>query len=493
MRVLFEEDGLADATQPTAHPAKIGAGSPRWRRAVLPVAAIALGIVAALLGPVFGAVLGGVVATFFLVVFPPVGIAILVAARSSLDYFQEVSVVPGPTVINPASALGLGLVLLAFVVLVLKLRARSPIDWGGRIGGLWALWLGASAFALVVGVLRFGGGVAVDGIKEWVRLSSVYALFLLIANLTRGFRFGSRWLVWGCFAGLIVPCLFGAYQVMTGSATHNVQGVRRIIGTFGHPNPFGVYLAGLSFLGLGYLFDLRSRPIQRLVLLVLVGGAFTMLLFTYSRSALGIILGALLIWATWGSMKRRVLVLGGIALATALLLPTIAWRFEDLFVDIGRESVSGEDVSNSFAWRLLNYQRLLGTFRESPLIGHGLTTIAEVNPTQSRTTEGFATGYAAHNEIVRVLVEQGVLGLIVWIVVAFGIWKAIGELAERQSEWGVPRTGEALRALFLTLVILSGVGMGFLNQTVLLYVIFTILGALRVGSRPSVPVAGSTM
>ncbi|MEZ4651698.1 MAG: O-antigen ligase family protein [Candidatus Eisenbacteria bacterium] len=459
---------------------------PRWRRAVLPALAILLGTVAAMLGPVFGAVLGFVVASFFLVVFPPVGIAMLVAARSSLDYFQEVSIVPGPMPINPASALGMGLVLLAFVVLVLKVRARSPIDWGGRIGALWAFWLGVSAFALVVGYLRFGGGVAVDGVKEWVRLGSVYALYLLIANLTGRFRSSPRWLLWGCFIGLIVPCLFGAYQVATGSATHNVQGIRRVIGTFGHPNPFGVYLAGLSFLGLGYLFDLRSRPVQRSILLVLVGGAFTMLLFTYSRSALGIVLGALLVWAAWGSARRRVLVLGGIGIAIVLLFPAIAWRFEDLFVDIGRESVSGEDVGNSFAWRLLNYQRLLGEFRESPIIGQGLTAIAEINPTQSKTAEGFDTGFAAHNEVVRVLVEQGALGFIAWVFVAFGIWKAIGDLAARQGEWGVPRTGEALRALFLTLVLLSGVGMGFLNQTVLLYVIFTIFGALRVGARPSV-------
>ena len=455
-----------------------------WPAPVLAV--VATGVAAGLLGPIFGATVGLVVALVLLVVFPAAGLCLLVAVRSSLDYFQGVSVVPGPVPLNPASALGLGLILFALLVLVLKARTRSPIDWGGRIGGLWTIWLVASAFALVVGYLRYGGDVAASGTKELVRLSSFYALYLLIANLVQGERGRGRWLIWACFLGLVGPSLLGIYQVVSGSGYHNIQGVRRIIGTFGHPNPFGVYLAGLSFLGIGFLQDIRSRSGQRAVLLLLMGTAFTLLLFTYSRSALGVTLGAFLVWAAWGSLRRRFLVFGGLALAVVLLSPVLAWRFQDLISDTNQGPVSGEDVTNSFTWRLLNYQRLFGSFRESPIVGHGLTSIAEINPTRTQTAQGFESGFDAHNEIVRVLVEQGVLGLLVWIVVAIGFWRAIGTLSERQrtqESGGHARTGEALRALFLTLFLLSGVGMAFLNQTVLLYVIFTVLGALRVGMR----------
>jgi O-antigen ligase len=225
-------------------------------------------------------------------------------------------------------------------------------------------------------------------------------------------------------------------------------------------------------------------------MLLLVGTSFTLLLYTYSRSALGVALGTFLVWAAWGSMRRRLLVFGALALAFALLFPVLSWRFEDLVSDVDQAPVSGEEVTNSFAWRLLNYQRLLGSFRESPIVGHGLTAIWEINPTRTRTAEGFDSGYAAHNEIVRVLVEQGALGLLVWIIVAFGIWRSIGTLTAFQKTptlGGHPQTGETLRALFLTLFLLSGVGMAFLNQTVLLYVIFTVLGALRVGMKDLEP------
>lgn len=464
------------------------ADSPRGSAGVFLAGAVGVGILAALLGPAFGALVGLAVALVLLTRAPAVGLGLLVAARSSLDVFQELVVVPG-TGLNPAATLGLGLLLLAGLVLLLAARARVRIDWGGAVGGFWALWLGACLLAVVVGTLRHGGEVAVGGVRELIRLGSLYGLYLAIVNLVPATLGAARTLVWACFAGLVVPCVVAVHQLLTGSAMHNIHGVKRIIGTFGHPNPFGVYLASLAFLGVGFLLDLKDRRGARLLLVVLVLTAGTLLLFTYSRSALGLLLGAFLLWAAWGSGRRRLLVFGGIGVAGVLLFPALAWRFQDLFVEEGQTQVAGEDATNSFAWRLINYQRLLGSFRESPLVGHGLGAIDVVNPTRTRTAEGFDAGFAAHNEIVRILVEQGIVGLIVWIVVAVGIWRALGALASVR-EGSLVETAGAVRALFLALVLLSGVGMAFLNQTVLLYVIFTLLGAFHLASRAGTETSG---
>lgn len=498
-----------------------GASHRRSTRPVL-VGAAGLGILAGLLGPAFAALLGLALAVVLLLRAPALGLGLLVAARSSLDYFQELTVVPGLG-LNPAATLGLGLLVLAGLVLLLGARARAGIDWGGAVGRLWALWLAACALAVIVGALRHGGEVAAGGVREIVRLGSLYGLYLAVVNLVPASANATRVLVWACFAGLVVPCLFATHQLVTGSALHNIHGVKRIIGTFGHPNPFGVYLASLTFLGVGFFLDLKGRRVARFVLALLIVMAGSLLLFTYSRSALGLLLGAFLLWAAWGSVRRRLVVFGGIGLAAVVLFPALAWRFQDLFVDDGQTQVGGEDATNSFAWRLINYQRLFGSFRESPLVGHGLSAIDAINPTRTRTAEGFDAGFAAHNEIVRVLVEQGVVGLVVWLVVAVGIWKALGSHTPARARSGtlptfrpevfpfagdargagpVPsghgaarngplaETAGAVRALFLALVLLSGVGMAFLNQTVLLYVIFTLLGAFHLASRAEMTGSG---
>lgn len=439
-------------------------------------AAASLGVIAGLLGPNFALLIGGVVLGVLVIQTPPLGLGLLVASRSSLDRFMDVSIVLG---LNPASLLGVGVILLAGVVLTLKARAGAQIQWGGRITAAWTVWLAASGFSVLVGALSYGGVAIALGIKECVRLTSVLALYLLVVNLVPMRR--GRLIAWCILLGAVAPMLAGMYQLVTGDVSHNVYGVRRIIGTFGHPNPFGVYLTTITIFCIGFFQDLDWTRGRRGVVMLFAAVAVTLLIFTYSRSSLGVFLGSLMWWSFLGSARRKVGALVAISVLAVALFPFLAWRFQDLFVQPDLDAVRDQ---NSLTWRLLNYRRLWGEFLQSPIVGHGLRATEWVNPTQTTTSEGFRAGFGSHNEVIRVLVEQGLIGLSVWIYVVVQFMRVIRRWTLQQvraAEGGHVGLGTAIFVLFGTLSLLSAVGMAFLNYTVVLYVFFATIGVLYGG------------
>lgn len=436
------------------------------------------GAFAAILGPAFAAVLGAVALFGCTLWYPPLGLGLLVGFRSSLDRFTDVSILPGPVAINPASLLGVFLILMCLGLILVRVPERNRFVWGGTLTRLWVVWLLLSGFAVLTGALQHGGAGFAIGLRELIRLTSLLAVYLLVINLV---PHGKGRLVIGCIAvGFLVPAAVGGYQLISGNTEHDVYGVGRLDGTFVHPNPFGAYLACVTVFFLTFLVDLRGRARARLAVGTLAVISATLLIFTFSRSALGIFLVSLVWWSMLGSRKRALLVLGALAIAAAIAFPAIAWRFQDL-LEVGSTATP---EGNSLAWRLMNYQRLAQSFLQSPIVGQGLGSISLVNPTTILTEEGFRSGFSAHNEFVRVLVEQGVIGLVGWIWFGVGFLKLLRRLAARQmAGWrgGHAGIGAGLFAFFGSAFILSAIGTSFLQHTAVFYLLFAVTGVLYVG------------
>lgn len=411
---------------------------------------------------------------------PVIGLAVLLASRSSLDFFQDATQDQRAFLFNPASGLGMLLIGIAIVLLGVRLRAGRPIVWGGKVGMAWGGWVLFCSFGLMVTLVQLGTSEFASAIREYVRLVSLFSLFFIVVNLASD-SLSRRILLWATLAGIVIPVIVGAHQSIVGTTIHSIDGMDRIYGTFVHPNSFGMYLAALAIIVLGLWEDRFGGKAGRWALATTLLLAITFLIVTYSRSALGIFLFAVLLWGIRGSRRRKLITLAGVFGSSLAVLPFIAWRFADLFVS-GDPST---ERTNSFVWRLLNYRLLWDRFTDSPVVGFGLRSAGFVNPIRTASAEGYERGYAAHNEVVRVLVEQGVLGLLAYVAMAALL------LSATRTHWRsgageaipeLPGLTRALHCLLWSLFLLCAIGSEFLAQTAILYAVFTVLGVLHASS-----------
>jgi len=74
-------------------------------------------------------------------------------------------------------------------------------------------------------------------------------------------------------------------------------------------------------------------------------------------------------------------------------------------IDLSRYILLSSRDNNSFNWRIAQWTSLLGHWQDSPLLGYGLQTSASL---------GYLFAYA-HNDYVRALVEEGIIGLILFL------------------------------------------------------------------------------
>ena len=277
--------------------------------------------------------------------------------------------------------------------------------------------------------------------------------------------------------GLIAPTVASIEQLITHDYTHGIDGMVRIYGTFVHPGQFGLYSVAIAMLCLGLWEDAWCGKAGR----IWVGGVFavslTLTILTATRAAWGILLAALFVRACMLPRRQRIITLTIMLLASAALAPFVAWRIQDLIE--GREG--SPDMTNSFIWRLLNFRMLLGVFAESPVVGHGLRATGIVNPVRTETSEGYERGFAAHSELIRVLVEQGILGIVVYVAMAILLVSSIRQLTfgrGREDALGHHGLGRSVWAFLATSFVLAPLGAELLSGTVLMYVILTVIGVL---------------
>jgi O-antigen ligase len=359
------------------------------------------------------------------------------------------------------------------------MRFGRGIDWGGTPALLWGGWVAFSLLGAGVGYLRHGGEALGIGLREVIRLATLLGIYLLVVNTARTRR--DRMILLGClFLGFLIPALVGYHELVTGRVSHEVYRVGRLSGTFVHPNPFGMYLTLIIILAAGFWADSHGRRTSRMVIATLLVSAAVLLVFTLSRSAWAVLLLSLG-WWVWGLGRRaRIAVVLSLVVIAMLFGGVLRWRFQDLVSE--QPAVSGPvEEENSLVWRLRNYGLLITTWRESPVFGHGTHTTALVNPQQTTSDEGLVVGAASHNELVRVLVEHGILGVALYLAFAVGLLMSLVRLARRQptpERDGYPALARAVWIYSASLVILGSLGMEFLSHTALWYPLMTLFGVV---------------
>jgi len=380
------------------------------------------GVIVALLPPKYTVSLAIVSSIGCLAVLRPRWLLLgLLLTKASLDQFSQQITFFENTIwtFNLLGLLNVGIVLFVIVAAVgryvpfqffLDLPASKP----------YLLFLIFALFGLII------SKHPVDLIREWFRLASPFAIYILAAAASQRQQEIS-WFVRLVILSALVPISIGIYQIISGAGYLSTPGLNRVNSTFWYPASCGFYFLIVIMLLIPQI-RIEFRFPQKMFLLFLIGLCSLLLLHTYTRSAwVGVIVAVCL----WGLFYSRRLLLTTIMAALVIFLidPSARNRLGEILTpqtfslqgtQIGPQEALG--AINTMQWRLIFWNDMLPFIPASPWIGHGLGSFDNL-----AATTRIGLHIAAHNDYLRILVETGIIGfvLFLWLQwrVLLGAWK----------------------------------------------------------------------
>jgi O-antigen ligase len=263
----------------------------------------------------------------------------------------------------------------------------------------------------------------------WIRVGFGLALALLAA-LTVTSVSRARVVFGAVVVAGIHPVLVGLQQLLSGQYVTK-GGFNSVQGPFDFPNEYGFYLVIVLVMSLVAALELRDRRVLRIGSGLLALGALVLLQHTYTRSAwIGTAL-ALLVLALFH--YRRLIVIAVVALGIAIVAaPSAVESVQERFGDLGSSNAASS--RNSLDWRRGQWERMLHFGDEKPLTGQGFGSYRRLTVKEFGFQDGsFSTiqtapgrgivgvGFAAHNDYVKLYVEMGIPGVLLWIAVLVGM------------------------------------------------------------------------
>lgn len=337
----------------------------------------------------------------------------LLILRSALDPLSEQGV-------TGAFAIGFSALTLFYLTVRLLSKQTVQIDAFACFFAGWVALQGLWVALLPLGALGFGSEYLPEAIREWVRVSSWLMAYLLTLQL-KG-RLKPEQAIDRLLLALVIPIGTAFLQLLVPGhllpayfAVNTNQDGFRINGTLGVANTFATFLT--LFIGLTYWKLSHSQ--KRLPWMVLL---FTLVFFLVNTKVLvGVAMLVVLVVVLIAPRLSFTRLLGGILLLILMLglfASTDAGRERlvsisqtPLFnsdIDVSRAVLLASYDNNSFNWRIAQWTSLLSHWQHLPILGYGLQTTNALGPM-------FAW---AHNDYVRVLVEEGIVGLLLY----FSFW-----------------------------------------------------------------------
>lgn len=316
---------------------------------------------------------------------------------------------------------------------------------------------------------------------SWLRLASVLVAFLLACWAVRD-RKGLQSIVVATLVSAVVPVGIGLEQFATGRFSLH-GGTKSIEGPFTHPNYFAFYLVVVLVVGIAAFLETRRVALRSALGGLLALAAFC-LLETYTRGAwIGF---AIAVMALGVLRYRSLFVAGALALViAAFAFPATVQKVNQRFGDLSSRSESAS--TNSWNWRTGEWRRMLHYGADRPLTGQGFGSYTRLTVREFGTEDPHyptiadpkqptisSEGFAAHNDYVRMFVEMGVPGLLLWIAVLTGLLTT--GLRRRRLD-GVAPWAAACASIALALIVMSASD-NIQGYTVVLVYPATLAGAL---------------
>ncbi len=385
---------------------------------------------------------------------PALFVTVLLAIRPLMDGY------PG----NPTQLTGvllIGICALVFATRPQLVRPRAVMAFS-------ALLL-VSALSALPAYMDFGDEMGLKPLTELVRLSALFAMYLLAAQVvTTADAARKVFLVVGLSG--VIPALAALSELLNDPKKIAQLDLVRVSGTFVNPVALSSYLA----LCILILVMLPREELSRRIRWPAQGVMIAALVASYGREGWVLLLVALVL-LNWRERRR---VIAGIAVTCAglvLLVPGVQARV----LPTNDPARTEGSTFASYDWRLANWRGLLGEYDKKPLTGWGLEATVYVNPRRPLGSQRLsAGGFQAHNAAVRALVEGGPL-LLAAVIALF--------VAMISSLWRIARTpGTPLRlharlaaAAWVAMLIVAMSTDDLLDATALVYALLGLTGAIE--------------
>jgi O-antigen ligase len=252
-------------------------------------------------------------------------------------------------------------------------------------------------------------------------------------------------------------------------ASNQFESYFRVNSLFFDPNIYGRFLAVvMSMLAAAQLWARAGRRLIAIsaALAVLLAG----LVLTFSQSSLAALLVALVVLAALRWPARRVLTLAG---GAAVLAAAVAIAFPGVTrVHVG----SGRSLSKATSGRTDLIKGGVRMFADRPILGYGSGSFAKEFREREHTSDERAAS-ASHTIPITVAAEQGVVGLLAYLLVlstAFSlVWRGLGRLRGPDPPSTELLARGAIAAAFTGLVVHTLAYAAFLEDPLT----WTLLGA----------------
>ncbi len=285
---------------------------------------------------------------------------------------------------------------------------------------------------------------------QWLRLGAALVVICLAAWTVRD-RLRLEGVVGALLVGAVYPIVVGLQQIATGEYQERA-GFDAIKGPFYQSNYYAFYLVVALTVALAAVIELRGVWRRAGAATILAAGTVC-LIFTYTRAAwLGF---AIVLFVAGILLYRRLLVVLAIALvALTAAFPSQTDRVGDRIENITNPATSGDD---SWSWRKGEWRRMFPHGMDRPLQGAGFGSYSRVtvqefgttDPKYSTTITPGRLGFAAHNDYLKMFVENGFPGLVLWVAVLTGLFALMRRARRVTALRGYATAGLALTvALF---------------------------------------------
>jgi len=293
--------------------------------------------------------------------------------------------------------------ILILGTLVRKVQSKSAIISRSPISTVALIMISYMFVSLFIGSSYLGNDVIFDisdtRVQAWKNFCLMPILFLITLNTVNDKKWVWRTVLIMC----VTMAVMDTYLVRQISWFSNIESRVKIHGTFVYlgPNEVSAFYNQYTILLLGLFFSMK-KSFTKINLLGLILINLFCVLFLFSRAAyLGLAVGMFFIF----SIKNKKLLI-------PLLLVIIYWQValpQKVQERILETTNAYGELDESSEARLIIWQNAIDLFYENPIAGVGFGVFSKL---------GFRLG-DTHNIYVKILAEQGVVGLFMFLLLLF--------------------------------------------------------------------------
>lgn len=216
---------------------------------------------------------------------------------------------------------------------------------------------------------------------------------------------------------LMTKAFYNQYSLV--SRWHYDDRLRNVHGTFSTlgSNEFAAYHASYVLIAIALFIFIKNTKF-RILLAISIAMYLYCLMFSFSRGAWIAFLVSLLVFLFYWNLRKAFIILIITVIFSGALFTVLPVAVQERFSTI---FVEGEERDASATSRLELWSIAMGFYKESPIWGIGYHTFHNVNPYLSDVT---GQGKDTHNFFVKILTENGGVGLFVILLILYRIWKS---------------------------------------------------------------------